>query len=68
MGEEGRPDRVQLGSSIWDPADSDFGFIFLGCMDISGEPVIGPHSPGLYPQTLHFLVGGVEPRGPSLLP
>lgn len=37
-------------------------------MDISSEPIIGPHSTRLYPQSLHCLVGGVEPWSPYLLP
>lgn len=34
-------------SSVWDPATLDFRFISLSCMDVSGDPVTGPHSPGL---------------------
>lgn len=53
---EARLDRVQLGSSIL----GSCRFIFLSGTDISGEPISEPHSPGLYPQSLHFLVGGVS--------
>lgn len=41
------------------------GSIFLGCTDISGEPVIRPHSPGLCPQKSPLWDGVSEPRGTS---